>query len=104
MKSVASSLRGVSFAYIRGSGVAVMTRDKVRCLCAQIAIETNPDKVDALIAELTQLLVGDYMNKRAKAEDFQRKIEVSKSFSAMRKRSPPRVSRLRGLIRTLVRR
>jgi hypothetical protein len=68
-------LRGVSFAYIRGLGVAVMLRGKVRSLCAQIAIEINADKVDALIDELTQLLVGEYVNTRAKAEEIQRRAE-----------------------------
>jgi hypothetical protein len=68
-------LRGVSFAYIRGLGVAVMLRGKVRSLCAQITIEMDPNKVDALIAELAQLLVGEYMNLRAKAEEIQRKAE-----------------------------
>jgi len=52
-----------------------MLRGKVRSLCAQIAIEINADKVDALIAELTQLLVGEYLNTRAKAEEIQRKAE-----------------------------
>jgi RNA processing factor Prp31 len=52
-----------------------MLRGKVRSLCAKIAIEINADKVDALIADLTQLLVGEYMNTRPKAEEVQRKYE-----------------------------
>jgi hypothetical protein len=37
-----------------------MPEGKIRALCAKIALEINPDKADALIAELKRLLNGDY--------------------------------------------
>ncbi|HEV2731674.1 MAG TPA: hypothetical protein VGV15_16710 [Terriglobales bacterium] len=68
-----------------------MLRGKVRSLCAQIAIEIDPNKVDALIAELAQLLVGEY-----KAEQIQRDTEkkpaTTESASRIDKDSGEKVS------------
>jgi hypothetical protein len=36
-----------------------MSDGKVRALCAQIALEINPEKADALIAQLKRLLNGE---------------------------------------------
>jgi hypothetical protein len=38
-----------------------MPHNKVRALCAQIALEIDPAKAAALIDELTQVLLGDYL-------------------------------------------
>lgn len=38
-----------------------MPHNKARALCAQIALEIDPSKAAALIDELTQVLLGDYL-------------------------------------------
>lgn len=42
-------------------GLFLMARNTVRALCAQIAVELDPKKVDRLIEELTLILLADYL-------------------------------------------
>jgi len=43
-----------------------MARNTVRSLCAQIAVEIEPKKIEALIEELTLVLLGDYVQSQAR--------------------------------------
>jgi hypothetical protein len=46
-----------------------MIRNQVRALCAQIAIEIDPEKADGLIEQLTILVLGDYLEKQTRWAD-----------------------------------
>lgn len=43
-----------------------MPRNTVRSLCALIATELDPKKVELLVEELTTILLGDYIQAQAR--------------------------------------
>lgn len=53
-----------------------MARNTVRSLCALIATELDPNKVEVLIEELTMILLGDYIQVQAGGTD--RELKLSK--------------------------
>ena len=53
-----------------------MARNTVRSLCALIAMELDPKKVEVLIEELTTILLSDYI--QAQGRDMDRELKLSK--------------------------
>lgn len=51
-----------------------MARNTVRSLCALIATELDPVKVDLLIEELTVMLLGDHIQMHARDSDRELKL------------------------------
>jgi hypothetical protein len=62
-----------------------MPDGKVRALCAQIALEINPEKADALIARLKRLLNGENVEVNSTATEKLTVIDFATQSSHLRR-------------------